>query len=258
MILLFDAGNTHIHATVGDDSEILCSQPWKFSTTGVADAPESVHIPPFLNQNDLKPSLKFAVLCSVVPSKNARISEWIERVWRVPVHVISCKSPGMVEIDYPTPESIGIDRLANAVACTHHYPTPAVVIDFGTATTFDVINSNGAYVGGVIAPGFSLMTDYLHEKTELLPRVHLTSPKSWIGKSTESAMLTGAVGGYTGLIEKILGGIEEEIQSPLAKVLLTGGCAPIFHEHLSFRNEVVPELTLEGLRILGLRIDTKT
>lgn len=257
MILLLDAGNTHIHATVGDALGILWPEPWKFSTTGVADAPESVHIPHCLNLDSLKQPLKFAVLCSVVPSKNTRICEWIERVWRVPVHVISCKSAGMVEIDYPTPESIGIDRLANAVACAHHYPTPSVVIDFGTATTFDVINSNGAYVGGVIAPGLSLMTDYLHEKTELLPRVQLTSPKSWIGKSTESAMLTGAVGGYTGLIEKILSGIEEEVQSRLAKVLLTGGCAPLFHEHLSFRNEVVPELTLEGLRLLGLRLDSK-
>src|SRR5437899_2086157 len=101
-----------------------------------------------------------------------------------------------VGIDYPRPETIGPDRLANAVAARHHFGAPVVVVDFGTAVTFDVVNRAGDYAGGIIAPGLAAMTDYLHEKTALLPSIKIREIKRVIGKSTEEAMLIGAVHGY--------------------------------------------------------------
>src|SRR5205807_2201603 len=109
-----------------------------------------------------------------------------------------------IGIDYPRPGTIGPDRLANAVAARHRFGAPAVVVDFGTAVTFDVVNRAGNYAGGIIAPGLAAMTDYLHEKTALLPRIKIREVRQVVGKSTEHAMLVGAVHGYRGLVRELL------------------------------------------------------
>ena len=118
-----------------------------------------------------------------------------------------------VGIDYPKPDTIGPDRLANAVAARHRFGAPVVVVDFGTAVTFDVVNRAGNYAGGIIAPGLAAMTDYLHEKTALLPRIKIREIKTSIGKSTEQAMLVGAVHGYRGLVRELIARIEARIES---------------------------------------------
>ena len=112
----------------------------------------------------------------------------------------------------PKPNTIGPDRLANAVAARHRFGAPAVVVDFGTAVTFDVVDRAGNYVGGIIAPGLAAMTDYLHEKTALLPRIRIREVKSPIGKSTEQAMLVGAVHGYRGLIRELIVELKRELK----------------------------------------------
>src|SRR5208337_2858073 len=109
-----------------------------------------------------------------------------------------------VGIDYPKPDTIGQDRLANAVAAHKRFGAPVVVVDFGTAVTFDVVNRAGNYAGGIIAPGLAAMTDYLHEKTALLPRIRIREVKTAIGRSTEQAMLIGAVHGYRGLVRELI------------------------------------------------------
>ena len=118
-----------------------------------------------------------------------------------------------VGIDYPKPDSIGPDRLANAVAARKRFGAPVVVVDFGTAVTFDVVNSKGDYDGGVIAPGLAAMTDYLHEKTALLPRIKIREIKTVIGKSTEQAMLIGAVHGYRGLVRELIAELKRELKA---------------------------------------------
>ncbi len=251
MILLLDAGNTHIHAAIGDDAAVRSPVPVLIPHEVIHQSPSLA--PPIALTRE---KVTRAVLGSVVPSFNARIGDWVHRHWGVETTILNLHSPGMVPIDYPAPESIGMDRLANAVACSHHYPCPAVVIDFGTATTFDVISRPGCYVGGIIAPGLRLMTDYLHEKTELLPAVEIADPGNWIGKSTVNAMQIGAVHGYTGLIEKLLAGVQQELGEPLETVALTGGCAEIFRSKLAFEAKVIPHLTLEGLRILASHRET--
>jgi type III pantothenate kinase len=127
--------------------------------------------------------------------------------------------PGLdlgIGIDYPDPDSIGADRLANAAACALLHGAPGIVVDFGTAVTFDVISKSGNYIGGVIAPGLNAMTGYLHDRTALLPNIKLREPRSAVGRSTEQAMLSGAVHGYRGLVKEILARIRAEpfLKSP--------------------------------------------
>jgi type III pantothenate kinase len=154
-----------------------------------------------------------------------------------------------VGIDYPKPDTIGPDRLANAVAARHHFGAPVVVLDFGTAVTFDVINRAGNYVGGIIAPGLAAMTDYLHEKTALLPRIKIHEIKTSIGKSTEEAMVVGAVHGYRGLVRELIAELKRELKTKHLPVVATGGYARLLAAKLPEITAVDPLLTLEGLRL---------
>ena len=190
------------------------------------------------------------VLCSVVPGKAAVIREALAGR---PLHEISHRSSLPIGIDYPVPEQIGADRLANAVAVHERHGAPSIVIDFGTAVTFDVVGGEPAsYRGGVIAPGLASMTDYLHRRTALLPEIDLAEPESAIGKSTIEAMRAGAVFGYRGLIREILAAVGRELGND-ARVVATGGDAPLIANGLPEVDEIIPDLTLEGILDIGLR-----
>jgi type III pantothenate kinase len=154
-----------------------------------------------------------------------------------------------VGIRYPRPASIGPDRLANAVAVRHHYGAPALALDFGTAVTLDVVDAGGNYVGGVIAPGLAAMTDYLHEKTALLPRIRIRDPRTAIGKNTVQAMQIGAVQGYRGLIRELVVQVKRQLGCRRLPVVATGGYARLMAAGLPEITAVRPDLTLEGLRL---------
>ena len=124
-----------------------------------------------------------------------------------------------------------------------------VVVDFGTAVTFDVVNARGNYVGGIIAPGLAAMTDYLHEKTALLPRIKIREIETAIGKSTEQAMLIGAVHGYRGLVRELIGELKRELRAKKLPVVATGGYAKLIAAKMPEISAVAPDLTLEGLRL---------
>ena len=191
-----------------------------------------------------------AVISSVVPKAEKALHKFLKGA-RV-LHVGPKLNLG-VGIDYPKPERIGADRLANAVSTVALVGTPAVVVDFGTAVTFDIISADRKYIGGVIAPGLSVMTDYLYQRTALLPKIDLSEPVSAIGKTTRSAMMAGAIFGYRGLVKQILQEIQREIGAPEAlKVVATGGYAELISAKLPEIQKVYPNLTLEGLRIIGV------
>ena len=155
-----------------------------------------------------------------------------------------------VGIDYPNPAGIGQDRLANAAGCAAHYGVPAVVVDFGTAVTFDVISPEGNYIGGVIAPGLNAMTEYLHDRTALLPLIRLREPGSAVGRSTRDAMLSGAVHGYRGLVTEILRQIRREaFPHHRPKIVVTGGDSALIAAGLPLFDAVDPLLTLRGLLV---------
>lgn len=191
------------------------------------------------------------MVASVVPKKNKAITA---AAGPARVLFLNPKLDLGVGIDYPRPQSIGADRLANAVAVAQLYGCPAIVVDFGTAVTFDVVSAGGDYVGGVIAPGLEVMTNYLYQRTALLPKLSLREPPRAIGKTTRDAMMSGAVFGYRGLVREILTQLTAE-NFPRRKphLVATGGYARLIARKLPEIEAVHPNLTLEGLRIVANR-----
>ena len=196
-----------------------------------------------------KRNVEKMVVSSVVPAKNSAI---LKTAGKLNVLWLDWKLKLGVEIDYPNRQSIGADRLANAAAVTALYGFPAIVVDFGTAVTFDIVSEHRAYIGGVIAPGLEAMTNFLYRRTALLPKLSLKEPRRAIGKSTIQAMLSGAVFGYRGLVREILAQVKAE-QFPHKKVhvVATGGYSRLIARRLPEVDVVHPNLTLEGLRIVA-------
>ena len=189
------------------------------------------------------------IVSSVVPAKNAVVRR---AVGKTRVLFIDAKTKLGVGIDYPKPSTIGADRLANAAAVAQLYGMPAIVVDFGTAVTFDVVSAKGTYIGGVIAPGLESMTSFLYQRTALLPKLNLREPASAIGKTTRAAMMSGAVYGYRGLVREIIARIAAEgFPKGKVRVVATGGYAELIAEQLPEIEAVHPGLTLEGLRLIG-------
>jgi type III pantothenate kinase len=193
---------------------------------------------------------RYAVVASVVPPRNNMVTKALPQ----PICWVSHKTPLGVGVDYPKPETIGADRLANAAAAATLYGSPSIVVDFGTAVTFDVISPEATYIGGVIAPGLGAMTDYLHRRTALLPLVKLREPHRAIGRSTAEAMRVGAIYGYRGLVFEILRQLLKEIPSQYqTNLIATGGDAKLIAGSTGLFSAVAPALTLEGLRLIGCR-----
>ncbi|HZV34354.1 MAG TPA: type III pantothenate kinase, partial [Verrucomicrobiae bacterium] len=198
MILLLDIGNTHTHLGLANSKRVL--KQTNIPTANWFDGRGEKLARKFVG----RAALEGAALCSVVPRATPFAVGAVKRTWHLDTLVLGPKTLRGVGIDYPKPNTIGPDRLANAVAAKHHFGAPSVVVDFGTAVTFDVVDRRGNYVGGIIAPGLAVMTDYLHEKTALLPRIKITEESAIIGKNTAQAMLIGAVHGYRGLVRELI------------------------------------------------------
>ena len=196
--------------------------------------------------------LRGAILCSVVPRATPFVRGAVKRLWNLHCLELNPKTVSGIGIDYPRPNTIGPDRLANALAARHRFGAPVVVVDFGTAVTFDVVDRRGNYVGGIIAPGLAAMTDYLHEKTALLPRIRIRDINGLIGKSTEQAMLVGALHGYRGLVRELVHLLRRELKSRWLPVVATGGYGKLIASKLPEITAVDPLLTLEGLRLAWL------
>lgn len=250
MILLFDIGNTHTHLGLANEVRVL--KQTNIPTTSWFDGSAAKFVEKFIG----KKSLTGAALCSVVPRATPYVEKFTQVKLGLPCLQLTSQTICGVGIDYPKPQTIGADRLANALAVAEHFGAPAVVVDFGTAVTFDVVNANGDYVGGIIAPGLAAMTDYLHEKTALLPKIKIREVDSVVGKSTEQAMLIGAVHGYRGLVRELIRELKRELKARRLPVVATGGYAKLISAKLPEISAVEPLLTLEGLRLLWHRHQT--
>jgi type III pantothenate kinase len=191
------------------------------------------------------------MICSVVPLKAAILNSYFFS--RCPLHFLNHLSPLGMGIDYPNPEQIGADRLANSAGVLSRHGVPAIIIDFGTAVTFDVISAEPAYCGGVIAPGLGAMSGYLSKKTALLPVIELSEPNSAIGKSTVHAMQVGAIFGYRGLVKEILARICQELPGQ-PWIVATGGDAVLIAHGVSEISIVDLDITLDGLRQVAARV----
>ena len=248
MTLLLDVGNTHTHVGLGNARRVARHRD--LSTSDWLSGAAERTLRAFVGEEGA--TLEAAALCSVVPSATPIVTRAVARLWGVPPVVLTHETIVGVGIDYPSPATIGPDRLSNAIAVRHHFGAPSLVVDFGTAVTFDIVDRRGNYVGGVIAPGLAAMTDYLHERTALLPRIRIRACRSAIGRSTEEAMLIGAVHGYRGLVRELIRKIKAELRARRLPVVATGGYARLMAAGLPEITAVEPLLTLEGLRILTL------
>ena len=238
-LLLVDNSNTRTKFTLAEEDKALCDTFWiptnEINRASLEEKLSGIHF-------------DAALVCSVVPEKRAILEAYLGSL--VPFHRLTHESPLGLEIDYPNPASIGADRLANAVGVVARHGAAAVVIEFGTAVTFDVVSAAPAYCGGVIAPGLGAMTEYLGRRTALLPTFEMAEPPSAIGKSTAGAMQSGAVIGYRGLVKEILAEIRRELNEDIHAVA-TGGDAALISRGVPEIEHVDPDLTLHGLRIVA-------
>ena len=242
VLLLLDIGNTHTHVALDQGKRLLRAVNLPTADWGRDEMLAA------LARHFRKAVPGHVALCSVVPKATRQVVRVAKRAWGIKPFQLTAQTARGVGIDYPAPKTIGPDRLANAIAARHRFGAPVVVVDFGTAVTFDVVNRRGDYIGGIITPGLAAMTSYLHEKTALLPQIKIREVSAVVGKSTEQAMLIGAVHGYRGLIRELIQKLKSELKSRRLPVVATGGYAELMAKKLPEITAVDPLLTLKGLR----------
>ena len=240
-LLVLDIGNTSVTAGLYHNGRV--THVHRVAETRNRDLAASDRLLQLKNQYEFTD----CIMCSVVPRLNARWSKAV-RAWtgRKPT-LVTNKTPMPIGITFPKPDSIGADRLANACGAYSRYGAPCIVIDLGTALTFDVVQAGDGYIGGVIAPGLPLMFDYMAEKTALLPHIKPTKLKRSIGKSTEEAMRIGALLGYRGAVREMLQEVKREMGVRRPHVVATGGYAKWVIPELDPRIPMDDDLTLLGL-----------
>ena len=249
MLLAIDIGNTNIIIGVFDDDKIKAS--WRI-VTAVHRMPDEYAslILSFFDRKGISASqIDSAVLCSVVPPLVTVFDEVCSRYFQITPLIVEAGIKTGVRICMDNPKEVGADRIVNTVAAHQLYGGPVIVIDLGTATTFDVVSEEGDYLGGAIAPGIVIATEALFSRTAVLPRVELSHPKLAIGTSTIAAMKSGIVFGYVGLIEGIITRIQQELGTK-AKVVATGGYAELLAKETNVIEEINPDITLIGLRLI--------
>jgi type III pantothenate kinase len=254
MFLAIDAGNTNVVAAV-HDGETWRGQ-WRIATQPERTADEyAVWLLTLFQFTGLKPSdIDRAALGTVVPPTLYPLRRLCRDRFDIEPLVARARSDlhWGFEIRTDNPAEVGADRLLNALAAQRRYAVPAIVIDFGTATTFDVVDKDGAYIGGIIAPGVNLAMEALHRAAAQLPRIAFSRPQSVIGRSTVPAMQSGIYWSYVGAIEGIVKRVEAEYGEPMT-VIATGGLAPLFAGGTTLIRHVDPDMTLLGLMDLAER-----
>jgi type III pantothenate kinase len=257
MLLVIDAGNTNIVFAVHDGTH--WAGTFRIATEAQRTSDEyAVWLMALLALRNIPAGeVRSAVIGTVVPAALYHLRRLCRDWFSVEPLIARSTLHWGFEIRVDNPSEVGADRLVNALAAHERYRGPLVVIDFGTATTFDVVEGDGAYVGGVIAPGINLSIEALHQAAARLPRIGIGRPQAVIGRSTVPAMQSGIYWGYVGLIEGLVARIKGEFDRPL-KVVATGGLAPLFSEGTTVMERIDPDLTLDGLRLLAQRNPTPT
>ncbi len=238
--LLIDIGNTSTTTAVGGENGVAHLQrfPHKHGVEANVEAALRFY----------RPHCPSAVVVgSVVPEVTSAWKEGLSKALEIPSWELVPGESLEIPVDYPRPETIGADRLANAVAAVRLAGAPVVVADFGTALTFDIVTEDRGYIGGVIAPGIAVMYDYFADKTALLPNVSPQFCDRVIGRTTEEAMHAGAYFGYRGMVREIFAEIRNSLGLDTLSLLATGGFAPEVLRDFGESVMIRPELTLEGL-----------
>ncbi|MEW6614505.1 MAG: type III pantothenate kinase [Thermodesulfobacteriota bacterium] len=252
MLLVIDVGNTHTVMGVFDGDRLV--QDWRIRTQEdhTVDEYGILITNLYFSSRIALRDIKDIVISCVVPPLNITLEELCKKYFNISPLIIEPGIKTGMPIYYDNPKEVGADRIVNAVAAYEKYKQSLIVVDFGTATTFDYISANGEYHGGVIAPGIIISSEALFKRASKLPHVELIKPKSVIGKDTISSMQAGIVLGYASLVDGIVKRIKKEVKSN-PKVIATGGLASLIASVSETISEIDKYLTLKGLRILHER-----
>lgn len=250
MLLAIDIGNTNIHLGLWQTDSWVLS--WRARTVPDKMPDEyAVLVRNFLNSADVGyKAISGVIISSVVPPLTLAFTELVGRYIGIEPLIVNERLNTGVTIAIDQPEQAGADRIVNAVAVDALYGGPAIVIDFGTATTFDVISADAEYLGGAIAPGINLAHDALVSRAARLHKVDLVPPPNPIGKNTIHALQSGIFWGYIALIEGMVTRLKATLAVDDVKVIATGGLAAIFNKHTDVIDIIAPDLLLDGLRII--------
>lgn len=249
MLLAIDAGNTNIKLGVFQGAELLTSGRMTTDASRSADEYGTQLANLFAQTSlDVK-EVEAVIIASVVPSLNDTLKLMSERYLQLTPSFVGHTTNTGLKLLYDEPSELGADRIVGAVAAVEKYGAPCIVVDFGTATTFNAINSKREYLGGIIVPGIMTCADALFSRTAKLPRVPIARPKNLIGKSTVEALQSGIFYGYGNLVDGLLEQMLHAMQET-PKVIATGGLARVIDEGLHFIYEFDQNLTLDGLRIV--------
>jgi len=254
MLLAIDSGNTNAVFAVYEGDTLRAS--WRVSTNARRTADEyAVWLTQLLGLAGLTPGdIDATVIANVVPDAAFNLLSLCRRYLNSEPLVIGSAdcNPGIgIDVDMPA-QGVGADRIANSVAAQDRYQSPLMVIDFGTATNFDVVDKNGNYCGGIIAPGPNLSLQALEMAAAQLPHIAIKKPPAVVGRNTISAMESGVFWGYVGMLEGLVGRIREERGEDM-RTVATGGLAPLFANATEAIEKVDPDLTLWGLRLIYRR-----
>jgi type III pantothenate kinase len=250
LTLIIDAGNTNVVFALANDDGFISEYRHETNTRTTADD-LAVWLLPLLQLGKLDfKDLGKTVIASVVPALDYALRAFVRKYLAHEPLFIAPTMPLPFQVKLPNPAQLGADRLANTAAVRMAYTLPAMVIDLGTATTFDVIDANGDYVGGVIAPGPQASLRALSDAASKLPHIHMTRPTAALGTDTVSAMQSGLFWGYVGLINGIVAQLQHEL-GVRHSVIATGGLANLFKDHIDGLIAVDMEITLKGILLLS-------
>jgi len=249
MLLTLDIGNTNIKIAAFKGKRVLFSQ--RLSSNKKAHANQCrVALKKIFTQHKIKPSsIQTIIICSVVPRLSSIFSKTLFSLCKRQALLLGKDVIVPIKNRYKKPHQVGQDRLVNALAAVRKYGRPVIVVDFGTALTFDVISRKGEYLGGVIVPGVEIALEALIQQASLLPRVSLVKPAALLGRETSSSMRSGLVYGYSFLVEGILKELKRTLKVR-TQAIATGGAASLICRHCPSINKVDQNLTLEGLKII--------
>src|SRR5215218_8858406 len=253
MLLAVDAGNTNLVFALVDGGEIKAR--WRIATDPRRTADQyAVWLHQLLElEGYAKGDVDAVIIGTVVPRALHNLEVLSAKYFHVePLVAGQGKAAWPIELDVDEPQNVGADRALNAIAAHDKYQGDMIVIDFGTATTFDVVDFSGAYKGGIIAPGINLSIDALVAAAAKLPRIAVAAPADTgvIGRTTESQMLIGVYWGYVAMIEGLIARLKAEIGRPVT-VIATGGLAILFDKHTEVFDVIEPDLTIQGLALLA-------
>ncbi|GAA4869845.1 type III pantothenate kinase [Paenibacillus vulneris] len=252
MILAVDVGNTNIVLGLYEGDQLL--HHWRLSTNRSSTTDEyGMMIYNLFQHSGLElDQIEGIIISSVVPPLMFVLEQLCSKYLKKTPLIVGPGIKTGLNVRYENPREVGADRIANAVAAIELYGAPCIVVDFGTATTFDYIDASGQYIGGAVAPGVGISTEALYQRAAKLPRIELVKPKSVVGRNTVASMQAGIIYGFAGQVDGIVGRIREE-HNAQAKVIATGEMAELIASESRTIEKVNPLLTLQGLQMIYQR-----